>query len=345
MVAKWRDPSTMEVVRRLLPTIVSMILATLLVGGGCAGGDTQWRTAFDAEPIGWLYAAWGSSTDDVYVVGAKGEVLEGVVMHYDGSRWEEIDLDLSIPLLQWVHGRSATDVTFVGARGTIVHYDGSEATLQSGVTAEPLWGVWGAASDDLWAVGGGGFVEDSPVLIHYDGSAWTEVPVTLESPNVHAFFKVWGSAADDVYVVGQRGVVIHYDGSSWTELDSGVTEDIISVWGTGVDQVVMVGGRANGVALIKDETGLRTLELPVGTEPLNGVWVRDGTRAHAVGSGGTHLEIDLDSLEVQIIDAVPTLDTLHGVFGVGNDLYAVGGNLFVGTPPFRGVALLRNIRE
>ena len=146
-------------------------------------------------------------------------------------------------------------------------------------------------------------------------------------------------------MVGQRGVVLHYDGSTWTELESGVTEDIISVWGTGPDQVVMVGGRSNGVALIKDEEGLRSIELPVGTEPLNGVWVRDGTRAHAVGSNGYHLDIDLDTLEVRIIEEVPTLDTLHGVFGVGNDLYAVGGNLFVGTPPFRGVALLRNIHE
>lgn len=322
-----------------------MILATVLVGGGCGGGDTTWRTAFDAETIGWLYAAWGSSPDDVYVVGAKGEVLEGVVMHYDGGQWRELELDLSIPLLQWVHGRSATDVTFVGARGTIVHWDGSAATLQSGVTSEPLWGVWGAASDDLWAVGGGGFTEDEPVLAHYDGATWSEVPVALETPNVHAFFKVWGSAADDVWVVGQRGVVLHYDGSAWTEVASGVAEDLISVWGTGADQVVMVGGRANGVALVGDASGLRPIELPVGAEPLNGVWVRAGTRAHAVGAGGSHFEIDLESLEVRRVDEVPTLETLHGVFGVGNDLYAVGGNLFAGTPPFRGVALFRNIRE
>jgi photosystem II stability/assembly factor-like uncharacterized protein len=226
-----------------------------------------------------------------------------------------------------------------------VHWNGSEATMQSGVTSEPLWGVWGASSDDLWAVGGGGFEEDSPVLIHYDGSAWSEVPLSLERPNVHAFFKVWGSAPDDVWVVGQRGAALHYDGRTWTELDTGVEEDLISVWGTGPDQVVMVGGRSNGVALLADESGLRPIELPFGAEPLNGVWVRDGTPAHAVGASGAHFEIDLDSRTVRRVEAVPTLETLHGVFGVGNDLYAVGGNLFAGTPPFRGVALFRNIHE
>jgi len=344
VVAKRCAAPTIVAVKRTLPVLVCMFLATLLAGA-CGGGDTTWREAFDAEPIGWLYAAWGPSEDDVYVVGAQGEILEGVVMHYDGSEWEEIDLDLSIPLLQWVHGRSSTDVTFVGARGTIVHWDGSVATMQSGVTSEPLWGVWGATSDDLWAVGGSGFAEGAPVLLHYDGSEWTEVPIALDRPNVHAFFKVWGSAVDDVWVVGQRGALLHYDGSEWTELDSGVSEDLISVWGTGPDEVVMVGGRSNGVALLYDGTELSPIELPFGAEPLNGVWLRENTRAHAVGASGAHFEIDLASLDVRRVDEVPTLETLHGVFGVGNDLYAVGGNLFAGTPPFRGVALTRNIRE
>lgn len=266
-------------------------------------------------------------------------------MHFDGDDWQALDLGLSLPILQWVHGRSPKDVTFVGTRGTIVHWNGSEATLQSSPTDAPLWGIWGATSDDLWAVGGGAFEGDEPVLLHFDGAEWTTVTVlSLTTADVRAFFKVWGSSANDVYVVGQRGVLLHFDGLTWTEMASGTTEDLISIWGTGPNRIVMVGGRSNGVAIVKDKAGVRALA--VGNVPaLNGVWLAKGTKAHAVGIRGTHIEIDLDAPgEARLVDTSTTKD-LHGVFGTGNDLYAVGGNLFASSAPFRGVALLRNIRE
>ena len=50
-----------------------------------------------------------------------------------------------VPLLNWVHGFSASDIFVVGNAGTVLHFDGDSWTEQPTPTTEALWGVWGAA--------------------------------------------------------------------------------------------------------------------------------------------------------------------------------------------------------
>src|SRR5688572_7478809 len=56
----------------------------------------------------------------------------------------------------------------------------------------PLRAVWGAAANDVWAVG------DAGAIIHYDGSAWR----AASSPVTANLNGVWGSAAHVVWAVG-----------------------------------------------------------------------------------------------------------------------------------------------
>jgi hypothetical protein len=57
-----------------------------------------------------------------------------------------------------VSGTRADDVWAVGARGAIVHFDGSRWTSITSPTNKALRAVFAASADDVWAVGAGGTV-------------------------------------------------------------------------------------------------------------------------------------------------------------------------------------------
>jgi hypothetical protein len=305
--------------------------------------EVGWSVAFDATEVGWLLNVWGPSPDNLYAAGG-GLDAGGVVMHFDGATWSQTDVGVDVPLLNWSHGFGPSDITVVGNGGTVLHYDGAAWELQATPTTQDLWGVWGASPADLWAVGGTGRPDNGePVILHYDGSAWEKREVTLERPQVYAFFKVWGSGASDVIVVGQRGALLRFDGTAWEEISVGASVDLISVWGTGPDRVVVVGGRGNGAAVTWDGATWRH-ELLTPLPGLNGVWMGNPEVAHVVGINGTIATLDFDTLAYE--EAFPdTFLTLHSIFGDGERLTAVGGSLSRPSPPYEGVAYSRPNRR
>lgn len=285
---------------------------------------------------------WGSSEDSVLTVGGAPD--RGRMFRYDGAEWREETLGVEVPLLNWIHGFGPNDVTVVGNAGTILHFDGAGWSPQGSGTTEDLWGVWGAAPNDLWAVGGSGFVEATATILHYDGSAWTIVELPALTREVHGLFKVWGTSSDNVYVVGQRGTVLHWQGSAWTEELVGASDDLVSIWGTGPDRVVAIGGRGNGIVSRWDGTEWRT-EFLTPLPGLNGIWMRDASTAHVAGTRGTLGVLDVDSLTVTE-SPVPVTRDFHACFGVGGRLFAVGGNLATGIAgPHEGVAYARGLED
>jgi len=329
-----------------LIAIAMALTATAALSIGCGSDcpdEVEWTPAFDAQPLGWFLSVWGPADNDLYAVG--GEPDAGLMMNFDGSEWSAVDLGVDVPLLNWVFGFSANDITAVGREGTIIHWDGAAWTVQTTPTVEDMWGVWGAAPDDLWAVGGRGREEGQATLLHFDGTDWTDVALpTLERANVFALFKVWGSSASNIYVVGQRGVVLHYDGSVWTEELVGASTDLIAVWGTGPDRVVAVGGRGTGTVSVFDGSEWRTESLAP-NPGLNGVWLDNNQVAHVVGTVGTLAVLDLETFELTR-SIVPTDRDFHAVFSAtGNSITAVGGNLFAVEPPFEGIAFERQLGE
>lgn len=298
-----------------------------------------WTTPFDASSLGWLLNAWGPSGDDLYAVG--GGQSTGLVMRYDGHAWARVSLGVDVPRLHWIYGFGHDDLTAVGDQGTVVHWDGHTWAVQPTPTRDPIWGVWGAARNDLWAVGGSGDGTAPPVMLHYDGAAWTSVAIpTLMRAGVSAFFKVWGTGPDNVYVVGQRGVVLHRTGGAWREELAGVSGDLVSIWGTDPQHILAVGGRGNALVARWDGTSwtARSLDPLPG---LNGVWMRTPSAAHAVGVNGTVIRIDLATL-TPVEERSPTAFDLHAVFGdSAGRLTAVGGSLGSASGPFIGVAISR----
>ncbi len=114
---------------------------------------------------------------------------------------------------------------------------------QSDVPASgQLNAVWGAATDDAWAVG------DDGLALHWNGKSWSVVdPATTN--HLHA---IWGSSASDVWVAGgglggpNTANLVHWNGQAWSVVDPGTTMNLASVWGTSAKDVYAAG--ASGVA-------------------------------------------------------------------------------------------------
>jgi hypothetical protein len=119
--------------------------------------------------------------------------------------------------LNGIWGFAQNDVWAVGAKGTILHFDGSAWTqIDSGTTLD-LFDIWGATPDDIWAVGG--TYEEQAVFLHWDGVAWND---TTPGGEARAYISISGSSADDVYSLSDTTnglmTLLHWNGSSWSSV-------------------------------------------------------------------------------------------------------------------------------
>lgn len=320
-----------------------LIALLVLALGSCPGpSDDEWEQAFDASGSGWLLSVWGEP-DDLWAVGGVPDPSTAVIMHRSGGAWTAVDAPPSTPLLNWVYG-FGDELFIAGQAGVVLRRNGESFETMDTPTDQDLWGIWGSSPSDLYAVGGIPFPGGEPTIIHYDGSTWEAIEVPeLMRANVFAFFKVWGSGPNDVWVVGQRGAVVHWDGTSWSEELIGASVDMISLWGTGPDRIVVVGGRGNGTFFTYDGSSWQEGEIPLGLPGLNGVWV--GESIHVVGEQGTIYTFDFDSRTELADESIATSLTLHAIFGDGERLTSVGGNLMSPTAPFQGIAQVRGMRR
>ena len=87
----------------------------------------------------------------------------------------------------------------------ITHYDGVSWSPQASGTTNNLFGIWGSAPNDVFAVGANG------TILHYDGTGWS----AQASGTTGHLYGVWGSSKYDVFAVGQE-VILRYDGTRWS---------------------------------------------------------------------------------------------------------------------------------
>ncbi|MFP2906152.1 hypothetical protein ACLESD_14025 [Pyxidicoccus sp. 3LFB2] len=123
------------------------------------------------------------------------------VLHFDGSAWSELATGHRGDLW-WVHAFQDGPVVMAGGNATILRYENGAFTRMRtpGLARHTVYGVWGARPDDLYAVGS--VAGRSGFIWHYDGTAWSELPLPLaELPrtadgDIPGFFKVWGTGGD-----------------------------------------------------------------------------------------------------------------------------------------------------
>ena len=172
----------------------------------------------------------------------------GTVLHYDGSKWTNIDTGTR-DTLHGVWASSEDDIFTVGwdwddtGHATILHYDGSTWTSMDRGNAVNLIDVWGSSPTDVFAVGYG----DVGTILHYDGTSWTPLGNNYFGYGFEALMTdVCGTAGTNVYAVGWSvsGYVYHYNGSIWTSIQTGVKKPVpplAGVWVSSEGDVFVVG--------------------------------------------------------------------------------------------------------
>jgi len=317
----------------------------LLVSSSCTpvgpSGDGQtsdaaWRAAFDTEGVGALSSVWGSGPNDVFVVG--GTPGRGEVYHYDGQIWREMPAP-SVPLLVWVFGFSDRDVYAVGEDGGAIRYDGDSWSLLDTGTGEDLWGIWGASPNDLWVVGGD-VGEDEPVILHFDGTGFSSIPIPANDRAATSLFKVWGIGAK-VFAVGEKGLILQFEGGRWFQVPAGAAadDDFVSLWGTSEDNIVAVGGRGSA-RIARYDGSVWTTTLLTGVPGLNAVNVVDPETAIVGGTNGYAGRYDVMTGAL-VREATFTNQCIHATWGDGEGtFYAVGGRF---STPYTGLALMRAV--
>jgi hypothetical protein len=180
-----------------------------------------------------LFGMAAISTNDIWAVGYAGGAP--LSMHWNGSAWNIVPMQvgdgLSTETLAAVSGAASNDVWAVGKGqgiftnqkfATIRHWDGArwtEKVCRASSSSNPpegyeggrpdayFTGVAAAATNDVWAVGVRG---SGPMILHWDGSAWTAVTHPRAFPNAAALRAVATSREGSAW---SAGVEIEVDSS------------------------------------------------------------------------------------------------------------------------------------
>ncbi len=139
--------------------------------------DYVWTIDTLDLPLTDLRLMWGSTPNDVWVIGAGGH-LSNLLWHFDGISWSSYG-EFSGTLPYGIKGFASDDIWIGGQMGNISHYDG---TAWEKVYQIPNPGYFdfygiqnfeGESSDNMYAVG---FADSAgtriSLIYHYDGIAW-----------------------------------------------------------------------------------------------------------------------------------------------------------------------------
>ncbi|MEZ4384954.1 MAG: hypothetical protein R3A79_26730 [Nannocystaceae bacterium] len=308
---------------------VSLALALALCA--CVGGEPapegRWQVVQRGLP-GALLSIWGTNSTDVWAVGADARDGSGpTVLHFDGATWSRIETGEPAGDLWWVFGFDGGPIFMGGDGGTILRYEGGAFTRMPTPGSETVYGLWGAAPDDMWAVGGasdstGGFAW------RLSGDAWIEeASLPADVPASAAVWKIYGERSDDAWLVGSNGVALHWDGAKLSREDTGVGSSLFTVHARD-GRVAAVGGAATGIVVEREGGAWRNVTPDPPPAGLAGVTLgADGTGV-AVGSYGalyTRTEAGWGPADIDLTIA----ENLHGSWIDGDGgLWVVGGQTF-----------------
>lgn len=197
---------------------------------------TSWRQVPSPNVTGGanqLSGITAMSPDDAWAVGSVGGAPLSI--HWDGNVWSvaptKIGSGFSTETFSAISGTASNDVWAVGqARGfftnqvfgTIRHWEGThwaQKICYAASASNPpddyegggpdayFTGVAAAASNDVWAVGARG---SGPMILHWDGKAWTSVTHPRAFPNAAVLRGVATSTGGSAWGVGLE---IEFDSS------------------------------------------------------------------------------------------------------------------------------------
>jgi hypothetical protein len=304
---------------RYARAMLSRWVVALVVVAAC-GGDpaSSWQTLSSRQP-GSLLAVWGTSAQDVWVAGGRGELMGApAILHFDGQTWSRVDSGQRGVDLWWVFGFAGGDVFFTGAGGTILRYRNAGFERMATPRSGTIFGLWGPAPDDLWAVGSGD--DGTGIVWRYNGSQWSEV-TPPGVPNL--VLKVHGQRSDDVWISCAAGLTLHWDGTALTSVTSGVMSSLFSIVTT-PEVAIAVGGYTGQGAIVEHTAGSPGWTTQPSPAPITWRGVAAGAgRVFAVGEAGVVGQRTsagwslVDQYVTQLTFHAAWVDPTGGLWGVG----------------------------
>lgn len=312
-----------------VPLLLLSLLTALLLGLACGSEAIKedWELVETGLP-GALTSVWGTEADDIWAVGAdRGDGNGPTVMRYEGSQWVMIDTGRTSGDLWWVFGFDDGPVFLGGKNGLILKYEDGNFREMSTPGTATVYGIWGSAPDDVWAVGGN--VTKDAFAWRYDGEVWSEVEgIPPEISASESLFKVWGKGSGDVWMVGTGGLTLRYNGLSLAHTSSGTTKMLFTTHAD-YDLFAAVGGLGDGVILENDGSGWNDVT-PKGTPHVMGLWL-DGDDGYAAGVGGAILRRDAGEWK-RVDTGLDLKEAFHAVWiDPEGGVWAVGGQVLA--PP------------
>lgn len=243
---------------------------------------------------------------DIYAVGTNHTVT---VKRTTAPTWQgQATNDTQERDLYALIGDVDDNVYALGARGAIIHYNGSKWTAENAIGPTYVTADLVAATDlggRFLAIGGagGGLLQDA------DG-AWNDV-ATAPSGGLK---DIAGSDAEALWGVGPGGLVMTRTDQGWTSVSVPTTEDLHGVDVSADGDVWLVGG-AGTVLIVDAASGSASSVDTFLPLDLFGVAVaRSG--AVVAGKGGTLIEVSADG----------SVDTLTSNIAADLTSVAVGGD-------------------
>jgi hypothetical protein len=215
---------------------------------------------FNGHPNFWYtYDVFGLAPDDLWLWPGT---------HWDGKKWTAYDMNLAHGKTLRIWGSRSDDIYFVGEKGSIVHWNGSEMKEigeKSTVGFRDVWGhgdtVMVAVTDydyvsstpgyvlryvngrnvgmedfspngnpiSIWQSDGIWYTAGCSSVFMYNGVRWHQVLYRDE-----CFIRIRGTGRNDVCFAMWNGKVVHFNGKSWRTVHEA---DMPSFWGTGLSVV------------------------------------------------------------------------------------------------------------
>jgi hypothetical protein len=193
-----------------------------------SGGSIGWFDGVTNIPdcsirpllTGSINKIWGSSSNDLYVVGNDGNIA-----WYNGTEWAKIEsgTDVDIQDIWGITNNNTTPfilcaVSYVAQLGEhkILRINNTEVDSINWGTGRRVHSIWFNSDKKIFVCGGGIFFGSAP---NYNWIEQNDVPLFFTQ-------RVRGKEKNDLFVVGDFGLLAHYNGVSWKTYPEAATAEI-----------------------------------------------------------------------------------------------------------------------
>ncbi|HRZ78499.1 MAG TPA: hypothetical protein P5044_00700 [bacterium] len=184
----------------------------------------EWTAQGELTNDAAVVAVWGTSLKDIFAVGVDDYPRVGAIFYFDGSEWMKMGIT-SKNKLNGVWGTASDNVYAVGKNGTVIHYDGVEWKLMESGTDKSLNSIWGMDKNNIYACG-------ENVIVNFNGTEWKQVLKDNDS----FLLGIDGTGSDNIFAVGRttdienpEAVIYHFDGSVWKKIETEIKNTLFDV--------------------------------------------------------------------------------------------------------------------